>query len=177
MQKKTEKGVTLMALAITIIILIILASITAYSGKSAIDSSKLLAFSTQMKVMQAEVDVMNQELINGNQEVKNYGEDISNFSKSEEILNLAEIYNQIEENTSLSEEEKTTQKQALKNGFRYYTLDTMKELNIPNVNEEVLVNVENRIVVSCKGIEYEGKTYYTLDKLPDNLYKVQKKVD
>ena len=134
-----------------IIILIILASITAYSGKSAIDSSKLLAFSTQMKVMQAEVDVMNQELINGNQEVKNYGEDISNFSKSEEILNSAEIYNQIEENSHTAEtleEEKEKysikeEKQEENNNEIKTSLDESKIKNEDVVNIDVTDETEN----------------------------------
>ena len=47
---RKEKGITLIALTITIIILIILASITTYSGISTIKSSKLNRFKQELEI-------------------------------------------------------------------------------------------------------------------------------
>ena len=50
---KKNKGITLISLIITIIILIILASTAIYSGKGAIESSKLSAFEAELRIMQS----------------------------------------------------------------------------------------------------------------------------
>ena len=55
---RNEKGITLIALTITIIILIILASITTYSGISTIKSSKLNKFKQELEIMQSQVNVL-----------------------------------------------------------------------------------------------------------------------
>ena len=54
--KKNEKGVTLIALTVTIIVLIILASVGVTSGISTINSSKLTKFTSEMKTMQVNVN-------------------------------------------------------------------------------------------------------------------------
>ncbi len=49
---KNKKGITLIALVLTIIILLILASVATYSGMGIINSSKLTAFEAELKIMQ-----------------------------------------------------------------------------------------------------------------------------
>ena len=51
-----SKGVTLIALVITVIVLLILASIATYSGMDIIESSKLSTFTAEMKIMQTQVN-------------------------------------------------------------------------------------------------------------------------
>ena len=59
---KKENGITLMSLVITIVILIILASIATYSGIEVIKSSKLTKFTTEMKIMQTQVNELYQKM-------------------------------------------------------------------------------------------------------------------
>ena len=56
MKRKTnnQKGVTLISLVITIIVLLILAGIGITSGVQTIKSSKQTKFTTEMKIMQVE---------------------------------------------------------------------------------------------------------------------------
>ena len=54
--KKNEKGVTLISLTVTIIVLMILASVGVTSGISTINSSKLTKFTSEMKTMQVNVN-------------------------------------------------------------------------------------------------------------------------
>lgn len=52
MEKNRQKGVTLIALTITIVVLIILASITVYSGKESIRKANLEGLKTNMLLIQ-----------------------------------------------------------------------------------------------------------------------------
>ena len=58
MKSKTQKGVTLVALITTIIVLLILASVAAYSAKGVIESSKFNAFVAELKIMQTQVNAL-----------------------------------------------------------------------------------------------------------------------
>lgn len=61
---KSIKGITLISLVITIVVLLILASIGTYSGMNVVKSSKLTAFTTEMKIMQTQVNNLYQEYKN-----------------------------------------------------------------------------------------------------------------
>lgn len=137
--KSGEKGITLVSLAITIAVLIILAGITTYSGIDIIKQSKLNAFTTEMKVMQTEVNELYDKYKNGDDKVLELG--------SAAPSNLSDDY-------------------------RYYNQATIQSLGIDGVDGEFYVDVKTRSVISCEGLEYEGKTYYTLDELPNGLYNV-----
>ena len=56
MKTKANKGVTLISLVITIIVLLILAGIGITSGVQTIKSSKQTKFTTEMKIMQVEAN-------------------------------------------------------------------------------------------------------------------------
>lgn len=155
--KKEAKGITLISLVITIIILLILASVATYSGISVIKHSKLVAFTTELKIMQTQVNELyekwrNEEEVNG-KNVLELGQEISSSdAQAQKALSGAEL--------------------ADSTGYRYYNQATIKELNIEGVDGEFLINIEKRSVVSYSGITYEGETYYTLKQVPDGLYNV-----
>jgi len=58
---KKNKGITLVALVITIVVLLILASVATYSGIEVIKSAKLTAFTTELKIMQTQVNAKYEE--------------------------------------------------------------------------------------------------------------------
>lgn len=164
---KNSKGITLMALIITIIILIILASIGTYSGIQVVKSSQFTAFSTELKIMQTQVNSLYEKkkngekvrINNGEEQVDNIGRDISNSSSS--------VQSQANEVFTANASGITEQ-----TGYKYYDNSTVKSLNIDGVEGEFFVNVDKRSVISYDGFEYEGTTYYTLKQLPNNLYNV-----
>lgn len=58
-------------------------------------------------------------------------------------------------------------------GYRYWSKQYIKEtLGIEGVEQDYFVNVKQRKIISYQGMEYEGKTYYTLNQLPNGLYNV-----
>lgn len=68
---KNKKGITLIALTITVIILLILASVATYSGIEVIRSARLTAFTTELKIMQTQVNELYEEDKEGNYRRRN----------------------------------------------------------------------------------------------------------
>lgn len=148
---KKSNGVTLISLVITIIVLIILASISVYSGKNTIKSSKFTKFKTELEIMQSQVNMLNEKYKKKIEELpegahfNEIGEEISLVS------NVDEIFTEVGEND--------------KSGYRYYDKITLKDLGIDGLENEFLVNVATRKVISTEGFEYEGTVYYTLEQI------------
>ena len=150
---KKQKGITLISLVVTIIILSILASIATYSGIGVIQSSKLTTFTTELKIMQAQVNEMYQEKDTSDI----YGEAIT-----------GDIKTRADSIFTASESGITSQE-----GYRYWSKATIKNLGIEGVKQAFFVNLEKRSVVSYEGLNYEGKTYYTLQQVPGGMYNVE----
>ena len=70
------KGITLVSLAITIAVLLILASVATYSGVNILRQSKLNKFTTEMKLMQTEVNDLYDRYKNG-EDVLSLGKDLT----------------------------------------------------------------------------------------------------
>lgn len=151
---KNRSGITLISLAITVIVLSILASIATYSGVEVIKSAKMTAFTTELKIMQTQINTLYQEDPN-----KIYGEAINS---NEEVKNRAEQIFKIEEAGIASYE-----------GYTYWSADYIKnELKIEGIEQSFFVNLPQRSIVSFEGLKYDGKKYYTLSQLPNGLYNV-----
>ena len=146
---RKEKGITLIALTITIIILIILASITTYSGISTIKSSKLNRFKQELEIMQSQVNVL-------------YEKYNTEIEAGQEIEIGEELMNSEEENNAFLGANETD-----KTGYRIFTKQTLEELGIEGIEREYLVNIAKRKVISLEPFEQDGKVYYTLAQLSD----------
>ena len=162
--KRENKGITLIALVITVTVLIILASVATYSGVGIIRQSKLNRFTTEMKIMQTEVNDLYQKATSG-ETVEVNGNSYSGL----DIYNIGKELDSRANNVFTSETSGITDK----SGYRLYDQPTIQGLGIEGVEEEYFVNVEKRSIASCSGFEYEGETYYTLEQLPNGLYNAQ----
>ena len=123
---KKENGITLMSLVITIVILLILASIATYSGIEVIKSSKLTKFTTEMKIMQTQVNELYQKMQDGDTTIKELGKIIS------EIGNQTQVDDVFEE-VGITEDERGQ--------YRYFDKDTIEKLNIEGVSGTFFVNI------------------------------------
>ena len=151
---KRNKGITLISLIVTIIILSILSTIAIYSGNEIIRQAKLNKFTAELKIMQTEINSLYDRYSSGETEVLNYGEDLD--SQANYVFsNLdSEIENRDE--------------------YRYYNQYTIEnQLGLEQIEGEFYVNVKKRSVISREGLEYEGKVYYTLNQLPNGMYNVE----
>lgn len=157
--KRNTRGVTLITLVITIMILLVLTSIATYSGIDIIKSSKFTALTTEMKIMQTQVNELYQKYKDGDDNVLNLGEDLATVS----------VPVQGQAKKVFTEKESGITQQ---DGYKYFDQNTIKQLSIEGVKQEFFVNVKKRSVVSYQGLKYEGKTYYTLEQIPNGLYNV-----
>lgn len=117
---KKENGITLMSLVITIVILIILASIATYSGIEVIKSSKLTKFTTEMRIMQTQVNELYQKMQDGDTTIKELGKIISEIGNQTQVNN---VFNAVGITTKDEREQ-----------YKYFDKDTIKKLNIEGVS-------------------------------------------
>lgn len=156
-----SKGVTLLALVITIIVLLILAAVATYSGMDIIQSSKLTAFTTEMKIMQTQVNDLYDKWKSGEINKDEIGKDLTYDTT---------VQNQA--NNVLIDELGLENNFSDLTGYRYFDQETIQGLGIDGVEQEFFVNIENREVISYEGLLYDGDMYYTLNQLPQGLYNV-----
>ena len=160
MRKTNERGVTLVALVTTIIILLILSTIGVTSGKSTIEYSNFNKLKNKLTILQTKVNELNQ------QNKTNIGQEIGDDQKA--ILNNEVVSSIIYKNRNDEE------KNSIEAGFRLLSGNQIKEqLGLDGYKENYLVNVEYRYVVLCTGFEYKETTYYMIDQMEDGLYNVE----
>lgn len=158
MKKTNEKGITLVTLVITIIVLSILASIGITSGKQTKTTAEFNQFKSELTTMQTKINELNQE------NKKDIGQQLS--SSQETILDTKEVSDIIY--NGKTEEEKAK----IKNGFTFASSYTIQKQLGLEVSKDYLINIEYRYVVACKGVEYDGTTYYMIDQMGSGLYNV-----
>ncbi|MCI8352471.1 MAG: LamG domain-containing protein [Clostridia bacterium] len=153
---KNQKGITLITLVITIVILIIITGVVTYNGLEAVNTSQKTAFISELEMIQAKVNVIYEERKASTEKIEYYnliGQDLSNIDQ-------ARI------NEALG--------QTSKEGFKFFNSGDLKDLDLDNINQEVLINYDTREVVSLNGFEIEGIRYYKLKDIPNYLgYNVE----
>lgn len=143
-----ESGITLVSLAITIIVIVILAGVVTTSGTDAIKNSKQTAFITELEMIQEKVDTIYEKRKLNEQNIEYYatlGHDLSLVEQSK--LNLL-----------LDGKEET--------GYRYFSKDDLKQIDLDNMNQNVIINFETRDVASINGFEIENVVCYRLTDIP-----------
>lgn len=147
--KHKESGITLIALIVTIVLLLILATITAYNGIDSYRKSQVMKFITEMQLIQGQVDAMA-----NNNEYNSIGTAVS--EEGMQSLGAAIENNELTSNESANSEH-----------YRYLTVnDIANYLGIDNATSDIIVNFNTREVISVDGIEYNGEKYYTQYSLP-----------
>ncbi len=143
---KNNKGITLVAVILTVIILSLLAGAIVYNIDKTYENSSIVQFTSYMKMIQKKVDF--------------YVEEGTNYETLGQALNssnkkiLQDIINKDSENLI-----STTDVNSSK--LRYFnSSDIYEDFEIADINDEIIVNFENREVISLKGVERDGKKYY-----------------
>ena len=161
-----EKGITLISLVITVVIMIIIASVAVTTGISTKNRAKFFGAIAQLKTMQSEVNSWYEEYKNGNGEILNYGENITD--------NLVDSYNKkvsnlIDDAFSVLEIEASK-----KSEFRFFSIEYIKDtLKIGGIDEEFFIDIKNRNVILAYGVDYGGKKYYSLSQVNNGGYNVE----
>lgn len=138
----------MISLVITIIILLIIAATATYAGIGSIQTAKRTAFISELEMIQAKVNTIYEKRKLSSEQVVYYdglGKDVS-------VLDTNQL-NKILQGTSSS-------------GFRYFPKENLKQLELDNITQEVIINYDTRTVISVNGVEIEGAFYYKLEGLP-----------
>ena len=167
MKNKIEekKGITLITLILTVILMLILVSIATYTGLDTYNNAKVNRFVYKMQLIQAKIDELNG---NETEEINNNLTSIDNINNSEE----KEKYIAIIETAKNEDGNNEISSNSSSSDFKVLTSNDLKEiLNIEDVEEVVLINFNTKEIVSTEGIDYEDKDgkqvhYYTQYKLP-----------
>lgn len=171
--KKNNKGVTLVALSVTVVIILIIASVTYVSGRDLLDSTKLKGYITTMYLIKGEVENINEEYQfdgdSGHLKGKildtsyvNPDTGISTYNMLKDIYTKEVFAGESNATTKASNE--------ISSGIWYILeQDDMKELGIENdmldSGDVFIVNYNTGLVIYTKGYTSKGITTYSLDGL------------
>lgn len=147
-KKNTEAGITLVALAITIIVIIIIAGVATSAGVDSIRNSKRMRFITELEIIQEKVNTIYEKRRLNNEDIEFYdtlGQDIS-------ILGTQKLSTILNGN---SEE-----------GYRYFTKEDLSKLELEDMEQDVIINFDLRDVASVEGFQIDGRMCYRLIDVP-----------
>lgn len=148
---KENKGITLVALIITIVLMLILTSVTTYTGFETFRNMQVTKFVTQMQLIQGKVDELKES--KAIEELLVMGEPVP--SNKETIITTASSKGEITGNDTRL--------------YRYFSSEDLKqELHLEDgIDGDIMINFATREIVSTIGIEYEDEKYYTQYLLPN----------
>ena len=132
--------------------MLILVSVTTYTGINTYSSIKVSKFVSQMQLLQSKIDDLVSTM--GTEELNNLDIEEVNTQEQKDTINSA--YNNGEITTNSMEKYKV-----------FTSEDLLTILDVEDVNDDIIVNFETREILSTKGIDYDGKMYYTQYKLPN----------
>lgn len=167
---KNNKGITLIALVVTVIVLIILVSIGTNSGLDTVKSSRYYEAISELKIMQTKVNEIYEECRNAqtdeekNAIIEKYGESVKISSKSSEIV---KAYSAVKAKNIAGEEIGEA------SDYRYFSKDYIKDtLDLDGIKYDFAVNIKTRTVILIDGFEKDEETYYALCQIEGELYNV-----
>ena len=141
-----QKGITITALVITIILMLILASVSINVGIDSVQNAKASRFRTEMKLIHARVNELIEEMEVS--ELNGLGQSIPN---------------------GLMQQVNMALDGASSNGYRYFEkTDLEHDLGIIDVDREIIINFSTKDIVDIFGEKIEGATKYRLSDWTNN---------
>lgn len=162
---KSERGITLVVLVITVIILAILVSTGIRYGTSSFDKVKFQNFSYELQQIQGRVDSVSEKMkmdINSNYiylDGKQMGRNVGASKAALDTLNKVRRIDY----TKASSNDKDLYPITGEAIYRYFSIKSLEtDLDIKNASQDVIINFKTREVISVSGMSFNGKTYYRL---------------
>lgn len=163
---KNEKGVTLVSLVITIIVLLILATVSIYAGTGTIRYANYNKAKAEMEKISSQVNAWNEEYLNV--EVKD--EEIEEGQTREQVKAtkqqaIIEKYGVSTSDSSCDQTILNTTIQAtgiIATNYRFLSEEYLKQNLGLDASFEYLINIVSRDVILFGGVSYNDQTYYTL---------------
>lgn len=144
---KNQRGITIVSLVIMVVLILIISSITIYTGRKVINRANHQTIFTNMMLIQAKVKTL-AEQAKFNNDTSNYrGTILSSVTTNEKI-------------------DKVLNAGAIDDINKYYLLskEDLKSMGLEKIKIEdgYLVNYETEDIIYVKGFERDGITYYKL---------------
>lgn len=164
---KNNKGITMIALIITVILLMILASIAISSGLETAQESRYYNAVAEMKTMQTKVNEIYEDYINADEaeqeKIRQYGQTIASSEKNAQAEKAYNSVRQSNPNVAGNIED-----------YQYYTTSYIKDtLGVDGIDYDFIINIKLRTVILVDGIERKGNIYYAICQIPDEQYNVE----
>lgn len=147
---KSENGVTLTILIITVIVLSILASVTVTVSMSGLDETKKYNFVSELELVQQKMLVINKEIELGTTAYENIGISYDNLNET-----LKEEVRKILNQNGITDYSKYT----------YMSKSDLEKIGLKNMEQDVIISYGNLDVYSYNGIKIDGKMYYSIEEL------------
>ena len=163
---KNERGITLVALILTVVLMLILVAAGINYGGSSISQVKLQNFSYEMQQIQGRVDSIHEKmklLDNPTYIVvdkETMGVDVTSNAKAKELLKKFGIDYA---GGTLDTEDTDYYTPQGETVYRYFSKRNLEEqLDIKNAKSAMIINFKTREVISVEGHNYQGTLYFRL---------------
>lgn len=150
--RKSSKGITLISLAITVAIMIIIAGVTIPIGTDVIQNSKATKLNSELKIIHSKVNEIVEE--------KRTQEELNNLGNPISILS-SDIQSKIQ----------TAMQGASTDGFRYFAKSDLEAIGISDIDRQVIINFNTREVVDINGVKKNGEYIYRVDGWQNIIYQ------
>ena len=145
---KSNKGITLIIVIMTVVLLTILMGLAITSSIDTYNKSKFISFETNMKLIQKKVDMALEERI----DYKTLGHSLNEEQKAKLATIIAN-----DSNDMISTEDPSAET------LRYFSSNDINEdFELSDIRGEFVINFANREVISLDGAEKNNVMYYTI---------------
>lgn len=160
--KINSRGITMISLVITIILLIILSSVITYTGLSSIRNNKFERLKFELEMIQANVNLWYQQYKDVPYEELTIGSPIPNSMLSDLqgpsgllniVKNIADGLN-VDINNDVS-------------SYRYFSKSDFENLQIDGIENTYIIDIKKQIAILVEAYEYNGTNYYIIDQVKD----------
>ena len=143
---KNKKGITLIAVVITVVVWMIVAGITNTTSTNTFENSQFIQFETYMKTLQKKVDIALEE-----------GKSYNTLGSALTGVQKATLQNIIDNDSNNYIETNDTSEEKL----RYFSTSDIENIfDISDVNDDIVINFSNREVISLNGVKKDGVMHY-----------------
>ena len=158
---RKNSGITLISLVVIIIVILILAGTATYTGITSVQSARIATFEAELKTVRLQ--------LNSSSEIEKYKKLDTDKLTDAQIKFLNDVQTELNnENLGITLDI---------DNFKYFSKQDIKNLSSVEITRDVYVDAINKIVVSSIAEQYDGKTYYILEQLEDNVYNVEENIE
>lgn len=161
---RKNKGITLITLVITVMIMAILAGTVVYNGRSAVDNSKKQQFVSDLEMIQAKVNTISAKMQNNETETQYY----SLIGRTIDDLDQARLATILERNPKNGDKYTTSA-----DGFKCFGTADLEKIGVNGIKQDILINFATREVYSYSGMKLNGKMCYKLKDVGHTSWNVE----